>query len=139
MLKSSERNSANAKVGNPCFEKGEHSPEFGISFEKKDGTKRFAPLSFLSAVDFHGPDELVFRYTFGTVAIRGRKLEAIWDILRQGSLVRLCEAGDISSGEPSIETITVTDFAEDSHAEPRFPVEHSPDESGAPATQGLQT
>ena len=129
MLKSSERNSANAKTGNPCFEKGEHGPELGISFEKKNGTKRFTPYSFLSAVDFHGTDELVFRYTFGTVVIRGRKLEPVWDILRQGSLVRLCEAGDIASSEPSIETIIVTDFAEDSQAEPEFPGECSPDES----------
>ena len=131
MLKSSERTPANAKTGNSCFEKGEHGPELGISFEKKDGTKRFASYSFLSAVDFHDPDELVFRYTFGTVTIHGRTLQPIWDVLRQGSLVRLCEAGDISSGEPSIKTITVTDFAEDTHAEPRFPGELSPDESGA--------
>ena len=131
MLKSSERTPANAKAGNPCFEKGEHGPELGISFEKKDGMRRFAPYSFLSAVDFHGPDELVFRYTFGTVTIHGTALQPVWDVLRHGSLVRLCEAGDISSGETSIVTITVTDFAEGFQAEPKFPGELSPDESGA--------
>lgn len=111
MLKTSERKAPNPPANNPCFEKSEHGPELGISFEKKDGTKRFAHYSFLSAVDSDGPEKLVFRYTFCTVIIQGRSLQALWKTVCQGSLSRVCEADSLSSCEPFINTITIADVA----------------------------
>ena len=47
VIKSNERKNTNPSDSQPCFEKSEHGQELGISFEKKDGTKRFALYSVL--------------------------------------------------------------------------------------------
>ena len=125
MIKSSERKNTNPSASQSCFEKSDHGLELGISFEKKDGSVRFALYSFLSAVDFDGSEKLVFRYTFGTVTIQGCTLQPIWKILRQGSLARISEGGNIPSNETSISSITMVDFADASPSEPKFPGEES--------------
>jgi hypothetical protein len=121
VIKSNERKNTNPSDSQPCFEKSEHGQELGISFEKKDGTKRFALYSFLSAVDFDGSGTLVFRYTFGTFTIRGRALQAVWEALRQGALSRVCEGGAAPSDEVSINTIAAAIFTDAPLDEPRFP------------------
>jgi hypothetical protein len=125
MLKSSERKHTTAPAHQTCFETSEQTPASGISFEKKGGTKRFAPCSFLSAVDFDGSCALVFRYTFGTITVKGKALSPLWEALCQGTLSRVCEGAGTSSDEPSIDTIAVMDFAETQRNEPEFPEEMS--------------
>ena len=122
MLKSSERKLANQPISQPCFEVTGQPPASGISFEMKGGTMRFAPSSFLSAVDFKGSGALVFRYTFGTITVKGKALRPVWDALREGTLCRLCENRAVSSSEdPSVDTIALADFAEAQQSEPVFP------------------
>ena len=83
---------------------------------------RFAPSSFLSAVDFDGSGALVFRYTFGTITVKGKALRHVWDALREGTLCRVCENHAVSSSkDPSVDTIAVADFAEAQQNEPVFP------------------
>jgi hypothetical protein len=88
----------------------------------KGGTMRFAPSSFLSAVDFDGSGALVFRYTFGTITVKGKALRPVWDALREGTLCRVCENhADSSSEDPSVDAIAVSDFAQAQQNEPVFP------------------
>ena len=49
----------------------------GIAFEKSNGAKRFVPSPFLSAIDYNGNDELVFRYPFATITVRGHGLRPL--------------------------------------------------------------
>jgi len=121
MIRSSERKSTNPRAENPCFEKSEHGPELGISFEKKDGTKRFALYSFLSAVDFDGSGTLVFRYTFGTITVKGKALQSLWEHLCACTLVRVCEAESLSSEGPLISEITFAEAETVPIGEPLFP------------------
>ena len=88
----------------------------------KGGTKRFAPSSFLSAVDFDGSGALVFRYTFGTITVKGKALRPVWNALREGTLCRVWENQAISPSEdPSVDTIAVEDFTDTQQNEPEFP------------------
>jgi hypothetical protein len=88
MIKSKDKTSASSRHS-ACF--AENEAASGIAFEKGNGTKRFAPYSFLSSVDFDGAGELVFRYTFGTITVRGQALESLWNALCRGTLVRVNE------------------------------------------------
>jgi len=121
MIKSSERKNTNSSANQPCFEKSEHGPELGISFEKKDGTKRFALYSFLSAVDFDGSGELIFRYTYGSITMKGKALQPLWEHLRKGTLIRVCEAESHLPESPSISEITFAEKETASIGEPLFP------------------
>jgi len=89
--------------------------------KKKDGAKRFALYSFLSAVDFDGSGTLVYRYTFGTITVKGKALHPLWENLRACTLVRVCEAESLSSEGPSISEITLADLEAISAVEPLFP------------------
>ena len=83
---------------------------------------RFAPSSFLSAVDFDGSGALVFRYTFGTITVKGKALRPVWDAVREGTLCRVCENHAASSPEdPSVNTIALVDFTDARQNEPVFP------------------
>jgi len=121
MIRSSERKSTNPRAENPSFEKSDQGPELGISFEKKDGAKRFALYSFLSAVDFDNSGTLVFRYTFGPIKVKGKALQPLWEHLRTCTLVRVCESESLSSEAPSISEITLVDLRDISAVEPLFP------------------
>jgi hypothetical protein len=122
MIKSSERKHINPSASRPCFEKSDRGPELGISFEKKDGAMRFALYSFLSAVDFDGTGELVFRYTFGPITVKGKALQPLWEHLRTCTLVRVCESESLLPSEaPSISEITLADLDAISTVEPLFP------------------
>ena len=121
MIRSSERKSTNPRAENPCFEKSEHGPELGISFEKKDGAKRFALYSFLSTVDFNGSGILIFRYTFGTITVKGKALQPLWEHLRGGTLMRVCEVESHLSEAPSISEITFAGVETVPVGEPPFP------------------
>jgi hypothetical protein len=103
-----------------CF--AESDAALGIAFEKSDGTKRFAPSPFLCTVDFHGTNELVFRYTFGTITVRGSALEPLWSAVCRGNLAKVVEqAGERSAEDATtIRTIVVEDY-EDTSNVPRFP------------------
>jgi hypothetical protein len=96
----------------------------GIAFEKNDGTKRFAPHSFLSSVDFDGEGELIFRYTFGTITVRGHALEPLWNALCRGNLAKVIEQAGEQSAEDATtsRTIIVEDYESTSNV-PRFPEE----------------
>ena len=121
MLKSSERKHTNPPANQPCFETSEQTPVPGISFEMKDGARRFASCSFLSAVDFDGSGALVFLYTFGTITVKGKALQPLWEALCQGTLSRVCEGAAASPEALSIDTIAMADFAEAQRNEPGFP------------------
>lgn len=71
----------------------------GIAFEKQDGTKRFLPWSFLSAVDFNTPDELVFTFASGVVIVRGQTLGALWKAACKGELARVWESENPAHSE----------------------------------------
>jgi len=121
MIKSNERRTLQKPHENSCFEKREHGSELGIEFEKKDGTKRFALNSFLSAVDFDGSGELVFRYTFGTITVKGKALQPLWGLIRTGTLMRLSESGTPPVNSLFISEITLADSSTASTLEPLFP------------------
>jgi len=120
MIKSSERKNTNPSASQSCFEKSDHGPELGISFEKKDGIKRLALYSFLSAVDFDGSGELIFRYTFGTIMVRGKALQPLWEHLRKGTLIRVCQVESQQPDLPSISEIKLIGF-DATIGEPHFP------------------
>jgi hypothetical protein len=105
-----------------CFAEGDATS--GIAFEKSDGTKRFAPSPFLCTVDFHGTNELVFRYTFGTITVRGHALEPLWSAVCRGNLAKVVEQSGERSAEDAttIRTIIVEDY-ESTSGVPRFPEE----------------
>lgn len=77
----------------------------GIWFEKRDGTKHYAPYSFLSAVDLEKRG-LIFRYPHVTVTVQGTQLGELCDFIAHGSLSVLRE------DEPgaSVNTLTVYDI-----------------------------
>jgi hypothetical protein len=69
--------------------------------------------------------ELVFHYTFGTVTVRGRALEPLWNALCRGTLARVIgQAGELpeqgEKGATSIGIIVVEDVESMSHG-PVFP------------------
>jgi len=65
-------------------------PPMGIWFEKRDGTKHYAPYSFLSAVDLEKRG-LIFHYSHATVTVQGTHLNELCDYIAQGSLAILKE------------------------------------------------
>lgn len=87
----------------------------------KGGTKRFALHSFLSAVDFDGSGTLVFRYSIGTITVKGKALQPLWEAICQGTLSRVREGAATSPEELSVDTIAMVDFAEAQQNEPVFP------------------
>jgi hypothetical protein len=102
-----------------CLAESDTAP--GIAFEKSDGTKRFAPNSFLSSVDFDGEGELIFRYAFGTIIVRGQGLESLWNALCRGTLAKVIEqAKDPSAASgASVHSVVVKD--DENSSGPRFP------------------
>jgi len=66
--------------------------EVGISFEKRDGTRHFAPYAFLSSVDLVTPEELVFRFTQTQIFVRGKGLSTLWEKICRETLTRLSES-----------------------------------------------
>jgi hypothetical protein len=121
MIKSKDKTSvSNRHVS--CFAESEAAT--GIAFERSNGTKRFAPHSFLSRVDFAGQGELIFRYTFGTITVRGEALEPLWNALCQGSLARVTERADELAEQDltSIHAIVIEDD-NDKLPAPTFPTE----------------
>jgi hypothetical protein len=121
MLKSSERKHTTPPANQPCFETSEQPQSPGISFEMKGGTKRFALHSFLSAVDFDGSGALILRYTFGTITVKGKALQPLWEAVCQGTLSRVREGAATSPEGLSVDTIAMVDFAETLRNEPVFP------------------
>lgn len=99
MMKSKVKTSNSERLPS-CF--AESDAPSGIAFEKADGTKRFAPYSFLSCVDFDEGGELVFRYTFGTITVRGEALESLWNALCRGTLNRVNEQAGESATQDVI-------------------------------------
>ena len=69
-------------------------PPMGIWFEKRDGTKHYAPYSFLSAVDLEKRG-LIFHYSHATVTVEGTHLGQLCDFISHGSLAYLRE-GEIT-------------------------------------------
>jgi hypothetical protein len=65
------------------YEESDH-PRFGIAFWRKDGTQRFATYAFLSAVDFDGDGELIFRFTHWQANVRGEALQPLWEAAQEG-------------------------------------------------------
>jgi hypothetical protein len=86
----------------------ENKSALGIAFEKSNGTKRFVPAPFLSAIDYNGNDELVFRYPFATITVKGSGLRPLWDAARQGILATVIETG-VREEEPSVIAIVILD------------------------------
>jgi hypothetical protein len=80
----------------------------GIAFEKSNGAKRFVPSPFLSAIDYNGDDELVFRYPSATITVRGRGLRPLWDAACQGVLATVIETG-LREEEPCVTAIVILD------------------------------
>lgn len=68
----------------------ETHPPMGIWFEKRDGTKHYAPYSFLSAVDLEKRG-LIFHYSHATVTVQGTQLGELCDFIARGSLAVLRE------------------------------------------------
>jgi hypothetical protein len=124
MIKSQDKTAVPGRHAS-CF--AESDAALGIAFEKSDGTKRFAPSPFLCTVDFHGTNELVFRYTFGTITVRGHALEPLWSAVCRGNLAKVVEqAGERSAEDATtIRTIIVEDYEdyEGTSNVPRFPKE----------------
>ncbi len=77
-----------------------------IEAKGADGAKRFALYSFLSTVDFDGTGELVFHYTFGSITVKGKALQPLWEHLLGGTLTGVCEVESHLSEAPSISEIT---------------------------------
>ncbi len=88
MLKTSERKSTSPTP--TCYDEAPN-PAFGITFEKQDGTRRFVPYAFLSALDFDGSGELAFTFSSGVVTVRGNALGALWKAACKGDLARVWE------------------------------------------------
>ncbi len=120
MIKSNASTSDLSTTSKTCFEKSLHGPQLGILFEKKDGCKRIAPNSFLSAVDFDGSDELLFHYTGGTITVKGNALHHLWEHLCKGLLVRLSEGEIQSIDSPWVKEIIFPELGI-SNNEPLFP------------------
>jgi hypothetical protein len=108
MIKSKEKPSV-PNSQSPCFAESEAAS--GIAFEKSDGAKRFAPHSLLASVDFDGGCELVFRYSYGTVTVRGQGLQPLWTALCDGTLARVIERATESADQTtaSIHAIEIRD------------------------------
>jgi hypothetical protein len=92
----------------------EDKSALGIAFEKSNGAKRFAPAPFLSAIDYNGDDELIFRYPSATITVKGRGLRPLWEAACQGVLATVIETG-FREEEPSVTTIVILDQADQSN------------------------
>jgi hypothetical protein len=92
----------------------ESKSALGIAFEKSNGVKRFVPTPFLSAIDYNGDDELVFRYHSATITVRGHGLRPLWDAACQGVLATVIETG-LREEEPSVTTIVILDQPDQSN------------------------
>jgi hypothetical protein len=92
----------------------ENKAALGIAFEKSNGAKRFEPAPFLSAVDYNGDDELVFRYPSATITVRGRGLQPLWDAACQGVLAKVIESG-VREEEPSVTAVIILDHPDQSN------------------------
>jgi hypothetical protein len=119
MIKSQDKTSVPNRHSS-CF--AESDAASGIAFERSDGTKRFVPSSFLCTVDFHGANELVFRYTFGTIIVQGQALEPLWTALCHGTLARVVEGADELAAQ-DVTLIQAIVIKDDGHMPetPRFP------------------
>lgn len=121
MIKSQNEPSTPPRPPYPSFVESE-SP-LGISFELRDDRKRFVPHSFLSAVDFTGAEEMIFRYTFCTITVRGKALASIWSSLCAGKLGRIIERpsqGQVDD-EVTVASVSIEDETDTSKV-PMFPM-----------------
>ena len=82
----------------------------GINFELKDGTALFAPYSFLSHALRH-PDEIIIRYSFGVVRVRGERLSPVFTMIRSHELgsINCVEDKIAKPEEPRIQDILFDD------------------------------
>ena len=129
MLKATDKKVTAATRHHACYEEST-LPSLGITFCRKDGVQRFAPLSFLSAVDFGGKGELIFRFTTWTATVRGVSLQPLWKAVRDGCLTEVREL-DRSPGPaaPWVREIVFADAnadAETSFTGPAFPEPREP-------------
>ena len=92
----------------------ESKSALGIAFEKSNGVRRFVPAPFLSAIDYNGDDELVFRYPSATITVRGRGLRPLWDAACQGVLATVIESG-VREEEPSVTAVVILDHPDQSN------------------------
>jgi hypothetical protein len=90
MIKASDKKTTAAAQHPSCYEKNDQ-PSFGIAFCRKDGTQRFALYSFLSALDFDGKRELIFRFASWIAYVRGEALSPIWNAVQEGNLAQVRE------------------------------------------------
>jgi hypothetical protein len=67
-----------------CYKLG--GSQLGANFELPDKTRLFAHYSFLSHIEIHGDKEIAIHYTFGVVRVTGRRLEAIYSLLKEHNL-----------------------------------------------------
>jgi hypothetical protein len=115
------------------YEESDH-PRFGIAFWRKDGTQRFAAYAFLSAVDFDGDGELIFRFTHWQANVRGEALQPLWEAAQEGRLAQVREL-DKSPGpaEPWVYELILAEFDfEPSLTNPPFPMNSETPPSKAP-------
>jgi hypothetical protein len=123
MLKAPDkRTPATSRV--PASYEESDQPRLGIAFWRKDGTRRFASYSFLSAVDFDGDGELIFRFTHWQANVRGEALQPLWEAAQEGRLAQVREI-DKSPGpaEPWVRELILADFdLEPSFTTPQFPM-----------------
>lgn len=96
MIKASDRKTTRSE--SVCYEESSE-PALGIAFEKRDGTRRFAPYAFLSAVDYDGKGEVTFHFSIGLIIARGESLDPLWRAACNGQLVRVCECDKPSASE----------------------------------------
>jgi hypothetical protein len=97
MLKTPEKRTVATEKVSVSYQEGDQ-PTLGIAFCKKDGTQRFAPYSFLTAVDFHGKGELVFCFTHWSAIVRGEELRPLWEAVQEGRLALVRELDKSPAG-----------------------------------------
>jgi hypothetical protein len=108
---------SNPKPEPTCYQSG--GSRLGINFELPGKTQLFAHYSFLSHLEMQGDEEINVHFTFGVVRVTGRRLEAIYSLLKEHNLdfARRSEVSDPCRDEIEVTKITFEAAIEESNLE----------------------